>query len=43
MGGTSDIWKKSKTNSGLNFFKMKNPDDPESDEVNLLYYLPIYY
>lgn len=38
MGGTHDIWKKSKTKSGLNFFKLKNPDDPDGEEVcNLIF------
>lgn len=28
MSGVNDIWEKSKTKSGLKFFKIENPDDP---------------
>ena len=34
MAGIQDIWNKSKKKSGLNFFKMSNPDEPTSDVVS---------
>jgi len=36
MGGTHDIWKKSQKKTGLNFFKMKNPDDQLSEVIVLI-------
>jgi len=37
MGGTKDTWKNSMKRSALKFYKLKNPDDPESEVLNLLF------